>query len=335
MAVMKQGLDYFSLDVDFFEDPKIEYISARFGMKGEIITLKLLARIYRNGYFLNWDDDQACIFAKKVGNTTTTEEVNEVISELIRREFFNERLYREAGVLTSRGIQRRYFEAVKRRKVISVKREFLLIETECKHDVNMMHTSCRHDVNILKENVNILEENADILKQKKGKEKKGNERKRNETERKITGEAAAAAEISASEENETTEGEDIGKLFIRTFSRLPNFADRARTENLIKEFGFPKTVEAFYTAREKLGEKINLAYIKGILTRTINGITKEDHKNEQREKTGTMAGNTWKDRGEDKTPVERELARWEAYLNRKKTEDQNEGNTEQVFAEKF
>ena len=50
----KNGLDYFPLDVDFLEDEKMLAISGEFSVKGEIITLRLLCEIYRNGYFVEY-----------------------------------------------------------------------------------------------------------------------------------------------------------------------------------------------------------------------------------------------------------------------------------------
>ena len=62
---MKKGLDYFSFDVDFFEDEKIQYVSSRFGIKGEVCAIRLLTRLYRDGYFLRWDvQDSPYLFAK-------------------------------------------------------------------------------------------------------------------------------------------------------------------------------------------------------------------------------------------------------------------------------
>lgn len=37
----KMGLDYFPFDVDFFNDEKIVAISGEFGIKGEIVVIKL------------------------------------------------------------------------------------------------------------------------------------------------------------------------------------------------------------------------------------------------------------------------------------------------------
>ena len=45
MSNLKPGLDYFSFDVDFFNDEKIEFVYAKFGTIGEIITIQLLCKI--------------------------------------------------------------------------------------------------------------------------------------------------------------------------------------------------------------------------------------------------------------------------------------------------
>ncbi len=47
----KDGLDYFPLDVDIFEDEKIEAIAGEFGIKGELAVIKLLCAVYKKGYF--------------------------------------------------------------------------------------------------------------------------------------------------------------------------------------------------------------------------------------------------------------------------------------------
>ena len=48
----KDGLDYFPLDVDLFEDYKIKILKARYGADGIILYLYLLCRIYRQGYYM-------------------------------------------------------------------------------------------------------------------------------------------------------------------------------------------------------------------------------------------------------------------------------------------
>ena len=109
----KTGLDYFPFDVDFFNDEKIEAISGEFGIKGEIVAIKLLAAIYRNGYFIEWSEMLQMKMLKTLPSISKDLLV-EIVQRLVRWNFFDEGLFNSDNVLTSRGIQRRYFEAMKR-----------------------------------------------------------------------------------------------------------------------------------------------------------------------------------------------------------------------------
>lgn len=162
MAVRhKIGLDYFPLDVDFFMDEKIEFASARFGLKGELIAIKLLCKIYRNGYYSEWSEDDSIIFAKRAGEGITPSLVNEVVQELVKRGFFNKSLLDRFSILTSTGIQNRYFEAVERRKSVEVLKDYVLIDI-----------SKYPNVSIMEQNVNISPQNDNILQQSKVEESK-------------------------------------------------------------------------------------------------------------------------------------------------------------------
>ena len=70
--------------------------------------------------------------------------------------------------MTSKGIQKRYLEAVIRRKNVVMKNEYLLIDVTLNYQ----------NVSILRENVNINDENVDIFKQSKVKESKVKESKK-------------------------------------------------------------------------------------------------------------------------------------------------------------
>lgn len=102
------GLTYISLDVDTFDDPKVLRIEDEFQIKGGYITIRLLLWIYREGYFTKYDDDFPFIFAKRVGNGLTGTLVKEVVAGLIRCGFFDENLFNSFGILTSKGIQKRW-----------------------------------------------------------------------------------------------------------------------------------------------------------------------------------------------------------------------------------
>lgn len=133
----KTGLDYFPFDVDFFNDEKIEAISGEFGIKGEIVAIKLLAAIYRNGYFIEWSEMLQMKMLKTLPSISK-ELLTEIVQRLVRWNFFDEELFNSDNVLTSRGIQRRYFEAMKRNS-LSDSLPFLIVSATETH-INVTET---------------------------------------------------------------------------------------------------------------------------------------------------------------------------------------------------
>ena len=139
----KTGLDYFPLDIDFFDDEKITAISGEFGIKGEITVIRLLCAIYRNGYFILWNDLLKFKLLKNLPGIS--EELLEcIVRRLVLWGFFDKDLFGSAGVLTSKGIQRRYFNITKRRVADTSELPYLLISV-CRnprndHKSEFMHT---------------------------------------------------------------------------------------------------------------------------------------------------------------------------------------------------
>lgn len=111
----ERGLKYFSFDIDFFDDEKIEAISGEFGIKGEITVVKLLCAVYRNGYFIEWTEMLKMKLLRNLPSISS-DLLDQIINRLVKWDFFDENLFDSVKILTSRGIQKRYFEAVKRRK---------------------------------------------------------------------------------------------------------------------------------------------------------------------------------------------------------------------------
>lgn len=126
----KKGLDYFPFDVDFFSDEKIGSISGEFGIKGEITAIKLLCAIYRNGYFILWNDALKMSLLRGLPGISL-ELLEQIVARLVRWGFFEQSLFSTVRVLTSKGIQERYFEAIKRRKDLS-DYPFLLVNVDNK-----------------------------------------------------------------------------------------------------------------------------------------------------------------------------------------------------------
>lgn len=166
---MNNGINYFPLNVHL--DDKFELIEAEFGLKGFAIVVKLFQKIYgQQGYYCEWTEDVALLFGKNVG--LGGDAVSEIVRAAIKRGIFDSELYDKYQILTSRGIQERYFEAVSRRKEVEVRKEYLLIKVD----------QIYKNVRILNENVNISSKNVNISEQKKVEESKVKEKKVEERE---------------------------------------------------------------------------------------------------------------------------------------------------------
>lgn len=166
----KDGLDYFPLDVNVFEDEKIEAIAGEFGIKGELAVIKLLCAIYKKGYFILWNDlTQATLLKRLPG--VSKEMLNQIVNRLVLWGFFDKKLFDSVEVLTSENIQAIYFEATKRRK--STK--------PTKYVINVDNNSQTNEVN------------ANINPQSKVKESKVNKTKVNASESSIDKHSANSA----------------------------------------------------------------------------------------------------------------------------------------------
>lgn len=110
---VKIGIEYFSLDVDIFEDEKVIPVSSEFGAKGECIIIRVLCAIYRNGYFAECSEAFKFKIAKQANLPESL--VSEVISGLVRWGFFNKTVFDSFGVLTSRRIQKNWKTATRKR----------------------------------------------------------------------------------------------------------------------------------------------------------------------------------------------------------------------------
>lgn len=166
---MNNGINYFPLNVHL--DDKFELIEAEFGLKGFAIVVKLFQKIYgQQGYYCEWTEDVALLFGKNVG--LGGDAVSEIVRAAIKRGIFDSELYDKYQILTSRGIQERYFKAVSRRKEVEVRKEYLLIKVD----------QIYKNVRILNENVNISSKNVNISEQKKVEESKVKEKKVEERE---------------------------------------------------------------------------------------------------------------------------------------------------------
>ncbi|MCY6342074.1 MULTISPECIES: DUF4373 domain-containing protein [Bacteroides] len=130
MATTYDGINYFPIGVNFMEENAMEVIEAKYGIKGPAIVLKLLCKIYKEGYYIRWDEEQCLIFANKAGREVQTEEVKGIIKILFIKGILDENSYREDGILTSESIQKVWLEATKRRKRELSELPYLIVKPE-------------------------------------------------------------------------------------------------------------------------------------------------------------------------------------------------------------
>lgn len=124
---MAQGIEFVPLDCTL--DERFEAVEAKFGLDGFAVVVKLFQRIMGvHGYYCEWNDEIAAIFAYKYCGGC--ECVSEIVNAAVRLGIFSKEVYEKYGVLTSRGIQRRYLKTVKRRRVFFEKKEYVLLSRE-------------------------------------------------------------------------------------------------------------------------------------------------------------------------------------------------------------
>ena len=130
MAIAYDGINYFPMGVNFMEENAMEVIEAKYGIKGPAIVLKLLCKIYKEGYFIRWDEEQCLIFANKAGREVQAEEVQGIIEILFIKGILDRNSYLENRILTSENIQKVWLEATKRRKRELSELPYLIVKTE-------------------------------------------------------------------------------------------------------------------------------------------------------------------------------------------------------------
>lgn len=237
---LKQGLDYFPLDTDFLQDIKVRRLIRACGSSAIPMLIGLLVNIYRgDGYYLRWDSDMTFLISDEVGISEGA--AQEFINKAVQVGFFDKKLYEEKSILTSAGIQRRFFEITERRKSVFYDDTLLLIDVnEYTNLVNVNNNS----ININNNSVNVYHNQQSKVKESKGKESKEEERKNN------------SFPSSASK---------VIKLYRDNIHPVNSAIERDKLVALIEDHGESFVQKAI--ERAVMRNKRSLAYITGILSR--------------------------------------------------------------------
>ncbi len=158
----KEGINSFLLDCR--TNDNISEIEAEYGVKGFAVVVRLWQKIYsEKGYYCEWVERSPLLFLANWfgGNSgVAINLIKEIVSRCLNNGIFDAKMYEDYSILTSARIQKQYFDVVKRREEILVKKEYLLISVDkikgiayenpnsvCKNQKNV----CKNDTSKVKE----------------------------------------------------------------------------------------------------------------------------------------------------------------------------------------
>ena len=185
-----EGVNYFPLDVHL--EDKVNLIEAEFGLTGFAVLIKLYQKIYGgNGYYTLWNNEVELLFSSKIN--LDIKRLKRIVEKCIERDIFSKDMYDKFSILTSKGIQKRFFTITKRRKESDVKWDYILLSGKEINELNLKKLmdcdkkiACKNDKNADKKDKNVCssEENAGKNEQSKVKESKVNKSKVEEEKKK-------------------------------------------------------------------------------------------------------------------------------------------------------
>ena len=291
---LKQGLDYFPLDVGFLQNLKVRKIIKAQGVKSIPVLICLLSNIYReDGYYLRWDGDTPFLIAEESGAEEGV--VAAVLSKAQQVDFFDAGIFETYRVLTSEGIQKRYFLAIKstKRKEISVVKNFLLVDPSevpknaVWYDAITMPKNGNLSLKRVSSGGNSIIDGVNPINSVNNTQRKVKESKEKEIEREREIESRKEKrekqeETTALDIPPTTISQSVLDVYWREMNPPhPNFG-RQKLECLVRDYGDAAVIKAI--ERAVVRGKNNLGYAEAILRKwAINGYDEEGVTNRPKE----------------------------------------------------
>ena len=89
MSMINKGISYFPTPANFFDEEVMELLEAKFGVLASYVVLRLLCKIYKEGYYISWGKEQSLIFVRKVGGGINEEMMERIMGLLLEKGFFH------------------------------------------------------------------------------------------------------------------------------------------------------------------------------------------------------------------------------------------------------
>jgi hypothetical protein len=138
----KTGLDWFPFEVSLLTDRKLRAPRAHHGRLAVLVYEALLSLIYADkGYYLKYEGKCREGIEFDVADMTIgkepakTAEIREVIAELVANNLFDAKLF-EQGILTSKRIQKTFYNAAAQRKKIIIDWDIWLLSEADMRDIS-------------------------------------------------------------------------------------------------------------------------------------------------------------------------------------------------------
>ncbi len=87
MNMINKGIPYFPTPANFFDEEVMELLEAKFGVLASYIVIRLLCKIYKEGYYISWGKEQNLIFVRKVGGGIKEDMMEKIVDLLLEKEF--------------------------------------------------------------------------------------------------------------------------------------------------------------------------------------------------------------------------------------------------------
>jgi hypothetical protein len=120
----KSGLDYYPLDVNF--DKKYRLMRAKFGFAGVGFVDVIHREIYKNSYYLEWDDDFVTLISHAFNSNNA--DIEMYLQHTIEYLFFDKKIFDQYSILTSAEIQSRFIFASQKRTSINMYKQLMLVD---------------------------------------------------------------------------------------------------------------------------------------------------------------------------------------------------------------
>ena len=148
---MASSIEFVPVDVDMLDDPKVSALMddlgggdpvREFAAYGRLMAV--LAHVYHDGFYMRYGRFERRKLAKDVG--LPPDELDSFVEACIECEIFDAAMF-ERGVLTSKGIQRRYFKAKKlgKQSVAPDEEEYIIDDESCQQGGAVMRSEKRRE----------------------------------------------------------------------------------------------------------------------------------------------------------------------------------------------